>query len=242
MMRILCFVKLVPDVENFKYDYERNVLVRENVQLVINPEDASSLAFALSLKKEYPDTYIETVSMAPRGVVPHLEDLVRRGVDRATLLSDRLYAGSDTFATSCILGRFVSGRSFDWIFSGTHTLDGGTAHVPPQVAELLGLRQMSNIIDIDRQSLHTETAVVEVDDEEAVLRFGINKPAVLSFQYSTKIKLPYITYEMIDADVSANIHVLTKSVWQDPLPELPAWRSGSSPGRTPFSSAATRKG
>ena len=207
-MKILCLTKMVPDVENFKYDYDRNVLVRENVHLVLNPEDATALAIALDIKKKVPETSIETVSMAPRGAMPHLEDLVRRGVDRATLICDPCYVGSDTYVTSRILSRYIGKREFDWIFSGTHTLDGGTAHVPPQVAEALGLPQMSNILELDRETLLTGSAMVDVDCEEAVLRFELDRPALLGFQYSTRVKLPYIKYEDISRDVADQIRII----------------------------------
>ncbi len=200
---------MVPDVENFKYDYDKNVLVRENVHLVLNPEDASALAVALKLREEVPNTIVETVCMAPRGVMPHLEDLIRRGVDRVTLIADSRYVGSDTFVTSRILGRFIEQKSFDWIFSGTHTLDGGTAHVPAQIAELLDLPHMANIIEIERSGLAEGYVEALVDSEDALYRFELRSPALLSFQYSTKIKLPYIKYENISLDVSDRIELVS---------------------------------
>ena len=147
-MKIICLVKPVPDVERFVYDYERNVLVRDNVHLVINPEDATALARALRIRQNDPETIVETVTMAPRGAMPHIEDLLRRGVDRATLISDPLYVGSDTYATSRILSRFLAGQEFNLLLCGTHTLDGGTAHVPLQVAELLNLPGIAGVTEV----------------------------------------------------------------------------------------------
>ena len=207
-MRIVCLAKLVPDVESFAYDYERNVLIRDNVHQVINPEDASALALALDLKKTFPDTTVETVSMAPRSALPHLQDLVRRGVDRAMLVSDSRYAGSDTYVTSRILARCLGRLTFDWVLSGTHSLDGGTAHVPSQIAEALGVAQVSNITDVERDGLASGSTIVDVDSDDTVLRFAVDGPAVLSLQYSTRIKLPYIPYEKLDQDVSDRIQVV----------------------------------
>ncbi len=85
-MRILCLLKLVPDVDQLRYDRERNVLNRENARLLLNPEDATAVAPALGFKRADPGTTIEAVSMAPRRAMPHLEDLVRRGIDQATLI------------------------------------------------------------------------------------------------------------------------------------------------------------
>lgn len=207
-MKLICLTKPVPDVEDFRYDYERNVLVRDQGRQVLNPEDITALAFALDIKNAFPETIIETVSMAPLGAVPHLEDLIRRGVDRSTLISDSRYVGSDTYATSRILARYLEGQPFDWILSGTHSLDGGTAHVPSQIAEILGIPQMSNIIEIDRDGLNTGSAVVDMDTDEAVFRFSMDAPALLSLQYSTRLKLPYIPYEKIEQDVRDRIVVI----------------------------------
>jgi electron transfer flavoprotein beta subunit len=207
-MKLICLTKPVPDVEEFRYDYERNVLVRDEVRQVLNPEDISALAFALDVKEAFPETTIETVSMAPLGAVPHLEDLIRRGVDRATLISDSRYVGSDTYVTSRILGRYLEGRPFDWIVSGTHSLDGGTAHVPSQIGEILGIPQMSNVIEIDRDGLNTGSTVVDVDTDDAVFRFTVDAPALLSLQYSTRLKLPYIAYEKIELDVRDQIDII----------------------------------
>lgn len=208
-MRIICLVKLVPDVENFKYDYEKNVLVRSNVHQLINPEDATALAFALSVKGVAPDTSIETVTMAPKGAIPHLEDLLRRGVDRATLISDPRFLGSDTYVTSRVLARYLSRSSYDCILTGTHTLDGGTAHVPAQVAELLGLPHLSHVADPDADALTGNPVTVELETDEEVLTFEIDLPGIIGFAYSTKRKLPYIEYENLSLDVSDRIDIVT---------------------------------
>ena len=89
-MKIMCLVKFIPDVDNFNYDYEKNILVRENEKLILNPEDACALALALKIKEKNKNTIIEIISMAPLSIVPHLEELLRLKVDRATLISDRL--------------------------------------------------------------------------------------------------------------------------------------------------------
>jgi electron transfer flavoprotein beta subunit len=210
-VRILCLVKPVPDVDQLRYDRERNVLVREHVRLMINPEDATAMAAALELKRVAPDTRIETVSMAPRGAVPHLEDLVRRGVDRATLITDPRYAGSDTWTTSRVLARYLATQDYDGVFCGTQTLDSGTGQVPAQIAESLGLPLMvgiSSLVDLD---LREGQAIVDVEVEAAVMRFSIALPAVLGFQYDPRRKLPVIRYEELNRDVSGQVAVMGAS-------------------------------
>jgi electron transfer flavoprotein beta subunit len=207
-MRILCLLKFVPDVDQIRYDRERNTLIRENARLILNPEDATAVATALGIKRDTPDTYIEVVSMAPRGAMPHLEDLVRRGIDHVTLISDPRHAGSDTWATSRVLARYLGTRDFDCVFCGTHTLDGGTGQVPAQVAEALGLPLMVGINTLVELIPREVQAVVDVEGETAMMRFSVALPAVLGFQYSTKRKLPYIRHEDLNRDVSSQITVL----------------------------------
>ena len=207
-MKIVSLVKFTPDVENFVYDYEKNVLVRENVRMVLNPDDACALAFALKIKEKNPDTYIEAVTMAPKSIIPQLEDLLRLNVDKATLLSDKLYVGSDTYVTSSILGKYLNGTEFDCILTGTHAIDGDTAHVPAQVAELLGLCQMSNVTEIEEASFGQNSAVLEVDEETAWAKYEIDLPAVISFQKERRYKLPYIKYADLSKDVRDRIEII----------------------------------
>jgi electron transfer flavoprotein beta subunit len=207
-VRILCLVKPVPDVDQFRYDRERNVLVRDQVRMILNPEDATAAATALGLKQAIPDTTIGVVSMAPLGALPHLEDLLRRGVDRATLISDPRHAGSDTWATSRVLARYLATQDYDCVLCGTHTLDGGTGQVPAQIAEALGLPLMVGIGSLVDLDLREGQAVVDVEVEAALMRFSIALPAVLGFEYDPQRKLPPIRYEDLNRDVSGQVAVL----------------------------------
>jgi electron transfer flavoprotein beta subunit len=195
-------------VDQVRYYCERNILVRENVRLMLNPEDETAVATALGFKRDIPDTTIEAVSMAPRGAMPHMQDLVRRGIDQATLISDPRYAGSDTWATSRVLAQYIGTRDIDCIFCGTRSLDGGTGQVPAQLAEALGLPLMAGISNLVELTPQEEQAVVAVDGETAMLRFSVPLPAVLGFQYNPEHKLPYIRFKDLNRDISSLITVL----------------------------------
>lgn len=175
---------------------------------MLNPEDVTAMAAALELKREIPETTLESVSMAPRAAMPHLEDLVRRGIDQAALISDPHYAGSDTWATSRVLARYLGTRDFDCIFCGTRSLDGGTGQVPAQLAEALGLPLMVGVSTLVQLSPQARQAVVDVDGEAATLRFSVPLPAVLGFQYNSTCMLPYIRLQDLNRDVSSLITVL----------------------------------
>ena len=208
-MKIICLVKFIPDVENFIYDYERNVLVRENVKMILNPDDACAVAFALKMKSKAPETMIEVVTMAPTSVISHLEDLLRRHIDQATLISDKAYVGSDTYITSKILASYLKGKDYDCILTGTHALDGDTSHIPAQVSELLDIGQMSNIIRIAEDLFQKSSVVVDVDSEQTVTTYEMELPAILSLQKESKYKLPHIKYKDLNLDVSHRLTVIS---------------------------------
>jgi len=208
-MNLICLAKFVPDVEDFKYDVTRNVLIRENVKMILNPDDACALAFCLKVKEKDPDTFVEIVSMAPTSVVGHLEDLLRRNFDQATLISDRMYVGSDTYVTSRILARYLEGKTFDCILTGTHSLDGDTSHVPSQVGEALHLHQMSNIVKIEETQFKTGWPVVDVDSERFISSYRVGLPAILSVSKESKYKLPFVKFKNLELDVSAKIKIIT---------------------------------
>ncbi len=219
-MKIICLVKFTPDIENFIYDYEKNVLVRENTRMVINPDDACAVAFALKYKSGYPETVVEVVTMAPLSILPHVQDLIRRDVDSATVISDKLYVGSDTYVTSKILAKYLMNQTFDLILSGTHAIDGDTSHVPSQISEWLDIDQLSNIMRIDELLLSQSSATVEVDEEHSISTYEIELPAILSLQKESKYKLPYIKYADTEKDVSDHIQIIDNTTLGFDLSEV----------------------
>lgn len=205
-MKLICLVKFVPDVDNFKYDFEKNVLIRENTQLVLNPDDAKALAFALKMKALNPEITVEILSMGPKNVVPKLEDLLRLKVDKATLISDSLFVGSDTYVTSLILTKVIKSLDYDCILTGTHSLDGDTAHVPSQIAELLSLPHLTNVVEVNQFS--QKLFNVSVDSENFIETYEVSLPIVLSFSKESKLKLPYIKFEDLNRDVQDKLQII----------------------------------
>ena len=208
-MKIICLIKFIPDVDNFTYDYEKNVLVRENVKLILNPEDACALAFALRIKEKNIETFIEIISMAPQSTIPLIEDLLRRGVDKATLISDKLYVGSDTYVTSRIIAKYLREEEYDFILTGSHSLDGDTAHIPSQIAEILQISQLSNIVKVYEDSLEKDSVIVLVDCEKTLSKYEMVLPSVLSIGKESKYKLPFVKYKDLELNVRDRISVIT---------------------------------
>ena len=139
-MKIVCLVKQVPNTAEIKIDKETNTLIRDGVENIINPDDLAGVEEALKLKKQYGGT-VTTLTMGPKLALDMLQELYARGVDECILLSDRAFAGSDTLATSTILSSYLNKIDYDLIIAGYQAIDGDTAQVGPQVAELLGIPQ-----------------------------------------------------------------------------------------------------
>ena len=208
-MKIICVVKFVPDVDSLVCDVETAAMAGTDFRMILNPDDVCAVAFALGVKASSPDCHVEVVSMGPLSVRPHMEDLLRLAVDRAALISDPVFDGSDTLVTSAVLGRYIAARPFDCLLTGSRSLDGGSAHVPAQLAETLGLDQMLGIIRIDPEQFDSTRAVFDVEDENTVTTYEMAMPGVLGVTRQSGYKLPYVTLTNMRRDVSDELAVIT---------------------------------
>lgn len=212
MMKVICAVKYVPDVGKFQFDFEKNVVIRSNVRMILNPDDAKCAALAFAIKKNRPDTVIEILCMGPKSVLPMIEDLGRLGADKITLISDKHFVGSDSYVTSKILGTYLKNTEYDLILTGNHSLDGDTSHVPPQIADMLDIPQMSNVISVDLETLNSDSIGFIVENEFRQEEYSMELPGVLSLNKDSKYKLPYISYEDMNRSVQDKIHVITNEI------------------------------
>ncbi|WP_022666501.1 electron transfer flavoprotein subunit beta/FixA family protein [Desulfospira joergensenii] len=208
-MKIICVVKYVPDVDSIAFDAENNTYPGKNIRMILNPDDACALAFALQVKAGDPDCFVEVVTMGTFAVRPHMEDLLRLGIDRGTLICDPVFEGSDTFVTSEVLGRYIATRPFDCLLTGNLSLDGGTSHVPVQLAETLGLDQMLGIVRIDLHRFDSTRAVFDVVDEKSVTTYEMAMPCVLSVTRESGYKLPYVKLKDMQREVSDELAIVT---------------------------------
>lgn len=150
-MRVIACIKQVPDTREVKIDPKTGTLIREGIPSIINPADKNALEEALRIKEKHGGEVI-VITMGPPQAEDALREALALGVDRVILVGDRAFAGSDTCATSYTLGRAIQKLgSFDVILCGWEAIDGNTAQVGPQLAELLGLPQATYAqkIDID---------------------------------------------------------------------------------------------
>lgn len=141
---IVC-IKQVPDTSNVTGDAmkEDGTVNRAALPAIFNPDDLHALEAALSIREQYGGT-VTAITMGPLGAAGALRECLYRGADRAILINDRRAAASDTLATSYILSRAIAKiGDFDFVFCGRQAIDGDTAQVGPQLAEKLGIAQVT---------------------------------------------------------------------------------------------------
>lgn len=143
-MKIIVCIKQVPNTTEIKIDPVTGTLNREGAVSIMNPDDKVGLEFALRLKDKHQAT-ITVVSMGPMQAKKVLYEALAMGADRALLLSDRLFAGSDSLATSISLAGLIKTLEYDLVITGRQAIDGDTAQVGPQIAEHLGIPQISYV-------------------------------------------------------------------------------------------------
>ena len=141
---IVC-VKQVPDTGNITVEAMKadGTVNRSALPAIFNPEDLHAVETALEIRDAFGGT-VTALTMGPMGACEVLRECLYRGADRAIILSDRRAAASDTLATSYILSQAVKhiGR-YDFVFCGRQAIDGDTAQVGPQLAEKLGIPQVT---------------------------------------------------------------------------------------------------
>jgi electron transfer flavoprotein alpha/beta subunit len=147
-MKIVVLIKQVPDTTEVKLDPKTGTLIREGVPSIINPEDKNALEEALKLK-ESAGAHVIVMSMGPPQAEDALREALAMGADEAILLTDRAFAGSDTWATATTLGLALKKiGDMDLVLSGRQAIDGDTAQVGPQVGEYLKVPQITYVREL----------------------------------------------------------------------------------------------
>jgi electron transfer flavoprotein beta subunit len=156
-------VKQVPDTHNITGEVmtKDGTMNRSALPAIFNPEDLNALEMALQVREEHGGT-VTVLTMGPQQAVQVLREALYRGADRVLLLNDRKFAGADTLATSLTLKAAIEKLgSFDLVFCGRQAIDGDTAQVGPQVAEKLGIPQITyaeSIIDLAGEEIVVQRA------------------------------------------------------------------------------------
>ena len=157
-LKIIVLAKQVPDTRNVGKDAmkEDGTINRAELPAIFNPEDLNALEQALRLKDAYPGTTVTLLTMGPGRAAEIIREGLYRGADGGYLLTDRAFAGADTLATSYALATAIKKiGDYDIIIGGRQAIDGDTAQVGPQVAEKLGLTQVTyaeEILNVDEKN------------------------------------------------------------------------------------------
>ena len=157
-LKIIVLAKQVPDTRNVGKDAmkEDETINRAALPAIFNPEDLNALEQALRLKDAYPGTTVTLLTMGPGRAAEIIREGLYRRADGGYLLTDRAFAGADTLATSYALATAIKKiGDYDIIIGGRQAIDGDTAQVGPQVAEKLGLTQVTyaeEILNVDEKN------------------------------------------------------------------------------------------
>jgi electron transfer flavoprotein alpha/beta subunit len=212
-MNIIVLVKQVPDTSEVKINRETNTLIRDGVPSIINPYDMYALEEAIRLREQHGGK-VTAITMGPPQAAEALKEAVAMGVDDVVLLSDRAFAGADTWATSYTLSKGIKKiANFDLVIAGKQAIDGDTAQVGPETADMLGIPFVAYIRKIEKVDGNTMTVERMMDEGYDVVETSlpalitvvkeINQPRLPSLKGKMKaknLKVTAWTAQDIDAD------------------------------------------
>ena len=164
-MNVIVCVKQVPDTTDVKIDKETNTLIREGVQSIINPFDMYAIEEGLRIKERLGEGEVVVISMGPPQAEAAIKEAISMGCDSGILLSDRKFAGSDTWATSYALSQAIKKiGDYKVILCGKQASDGDTAQVGPGISMHLDIPQVTYVKKIEK--IDAQSATVERMTEE----------------------------------------------------------------------------
>jgi electron transfer flavoprotein beta subunit len=216
-MNIIVLVKQVPDTSEVKINRETNTLIRDGVPSIINPFDMFAIEEALRLREQHGGK-VTAVTMGPPQAADALKEAVAMGVDEVVLLSDRAFAGADTWATSYTLAQGIKKLgSYDLVIAGKQAIDGDTAQVGPETADMLGIPFIAYIKKIETIAGGKMTVERMMDDGYDVVESSlpalitvvkeINQPRLPSLKGKMKAKNLKVT-TLAAKDINADENLL----------------------------------
>jgi electron transfer flavoprotein beta subunit len=175
-MKIAVCIKQVPDTNEVKLDPVTSTLIRDGVPSIINHDDKSGIEAALTLREKVGGT-VTVVCMGPPQADVALREALAMGCDEAYLISAREFGGSDTWATAAILAAGLKTIGYDMVITGRQAIDGDTAQVGPQLAETLGIPQVSYVEELNVEG---ENLVVKRQFEDRYHIIELKPPCLLT--------------------------------------------------------------
>ncbi|MGX8796412.1 electron transfer flavoprotein subunit beta/FixA family protein [Fusibacter sp. JL298sf-3] len=175
-MKIVVCIKQVPDTNEVRLDPKTGTLIREGVPSIINPDDKAGLEMALQLKDAH-GAHVTVITMGPPQAELALKEAYAMGADRVILLTDRVFAGADTLATSTTIAAALNKLDYDLVITGRQAIDGDTAQVGPQIAEHLALPQISYVCEYEHKEDH---AIIKRSFEDGFQMIKVQYPCLIT--------------------------------------------------------------
>ena len=215
-MKIAVLIKQVPATDKVKMDEKTGTMVRSEMEAELNPLDMYAVEEAVRIKERMEDTTLTAITMGPPGASDAIKDALSIGCDDGYLLTDRKFAGADTWATAYVLSQSIKKLGgFDLIFCGERATDGETGQVGSSVATQLGippLTYVSEIVDLTQNHIRVKRAIeggheiieVKLPALVSVVK-EINEPRIPNLAGKMKAKFAKVVImdaDTIDADPS----------------------------------------
>lgn len=179
-MRILVCIKQVPGSNNVEVDPVTGVLKRSGIQSKMNPYDLYAIETALTLTEKYGGD-VECITMGPPQAKSVIIEAVCMGAKCGTVLSDRKFAGADVLATAYTISQGLRKcGDFDMVICGKQTTDGDTAQVGAEVAEYLGIPNISNVLSVDEVNDGVLTVNASLDNK--TVKMSVKLPCLISME------------------------------------------------------------
>ncbi|HMK42609.1 MAG TPA: electron transfer flavoprotein subunit beta/FixA family protein [Dissulfurispiraceae bacterium] len=193
-MQIVVCIKQVPDTAEVRINPETNTLIREGVPSIINPYDVHALEAALQIREQVGGK-VMVITMGPPQAEEALREAIAMGADDVRLISDRMFAGSDTWATSYTLYKAILKLGADLILCGKQAIDGDTAQVGPALAEYMNIPHVSYVRKIEEVSAGQIRVQRLMDDGYDVVESSL--PALLTIVKELNVpRLPSLKGKM----------------------------------------------
>lgn len=177
-MNIVVCIKQVPETSNVRMDEKTGTMLREGIESIVNPLDLFAVEAAIRLREEHGGR-VTVLSMGPKSAEKAVREAIAMGCEDGVLISDRAFAGSDTYATSYVLSRAIKKiGAFDLVLLGVRATDGETGQVGPGVAAFLDVpvcTYVSRIVEANGEALTVERLV-----ESGYETLRLPMPCVLS--------------------------------------------------------------
>lgn len=210
-MNILVCVKQVPGSNNVEVDPVTGVLKRNGIQSKINPYDLYAIETALTLAEKYGGR-VESITMGPPQAKAVIAETVCMGAQKGTVITDRKFAGADVLATAYTISQGIKKcGEYDIIICGKQTTDGDTAQVGAEVAEYLGIPNVSNVLSVDDVRDGKVFLTAGLDDKNVQMSISlpclisvdgdINTPRLPSYKIKKVLKddaVKFLTFEDFD--------------------------------------------